>query len=1070
MNRIIEWFVHNTVTANLLMMSIIVMGLVSVSSVKQEVFPEASLDMVSVSVVYRGAAPEEVEEGVCVRVEEAIQDIEGIKRISSTAQENNGSVMVEIKTGYDVSKVMEDIKSRVDAIDTFPEETDKPVVSEMMNRTQVINIAVSGETDKKTLKKLAEAVREDLLALDDITQVSVTNTAPYEISIEVSENALRRYNLTFNEVARAIQMSSLDLPGGSVKTSAGEILLRTKGQAYNGEQFGNIILRSYPDGTRLFLKEVANVNDGFEETDQNARFDGKPAAIIQVFRVGDESALTIAESVSKYVDIKQKLLPEGIKLTTWQDDTKILKSRMDLLFRNGVQGLILVFIALALFLKLRLAGWVSLGLVISFMGALWMMPILNVSINLLSLFAFILVLGVVVDDAIVIGENVFTKIEKGMSPVRAAIEGTQEVAVPVVFAVLTTFAAFAPLLLVEGMFGKFMRVIPLIVIGTLSFSLIESLLVLPSHLAHSKIDPHKKTKGWWQKIQTGFSDKLKWFVETKYKPSLDFALKWRYATMASGLAVLLISIGMAAGGWMSFTFFPKVEADNVVALLTMPQGTPVEMTEAAIRKIEQVALDMEQEFEKEGEVGLLRHVLTSVGEQPFKIRQNRSQANKKSGLTGAHLAEVNIELKASEERNVSSQEIVRRWREGVGSIPDAVELSFTSSIFSTGEAINIEFSGNDYDALNAASAETKKKLSTYNGVFDIADSYRAGKREIKLKITPQAEAAGLTLADLARQVRQAFYGDEAQRIQRGRDDIRVMVRYPEDKRRSLADLENLRIRTPNGGEVPFFVAAEVEYGRGFASISRRDRRRTLAVIADVDAKITTPDEILKSLKTDFLPGLIHKYPGIKYSLEGEQKTQKETMQGLLKGFGLALLVIYLLLAIPFRSYIQPFIVMSAIPFGIIGALWGHLLLGFGLTILSMFGIVALTGVVVNDSLVMVDFINRARLAGKPMAEAIRDAGVARFRPILLTSITTFLGLMPLLFETSVQAQFLIPMAISLGFGVLFATFITLILVPVIYRSQEDAKVFFQQTLKRLKRIIKNLLGKEEVVYTNSPKT
>ncbi len=629
MNRIIEWFVHNTVTANLLMMSIIVMGLVSVSSVKQEVFPEASLDMVSVSVVYRGAAPEEVEEGVCVRVEEAIQDIEGIKRISSTAQENNGSVMVEIKTGYDVSKVMEDIKSRVDAIDTFPEETDKPVVSEMMNRTQVINIAVSGETDKKTLKKLAEAVREDLLALDDITQVSVTNTAPYEISIEVSENALRRYNLTFNEVARAIQMSSLDLPGGSVKTSAGEILLRTKGQAYNGEQFGNIILRSYPDGTRLFLKEVANVNDGFEETDQNARFDGKPAAIIQVFRVGDESALTIAESVSKYVDIKQKFLPEGIKLTTWQDDTKILKSRMDLLFRNGVQGLILVFIALALFLKLRLAGWVSLGLVISFMGALWMMPILNVSINLLSLFAFILVLGVVVDDAIVIGENVFTKIEKGMSPVRAAIEGTQEVAVPVVFAVLTTFAAFAPLLLVEGMFGKFMRVIPLIVIGTLSFSLIESLLVLPSHLAHSKIDPHKKAKGWWQKIQTGFSDKLKWFVETKYKPSLDFALKWRYATMASGLAVLLISIGMAAGGWMSFTFFPKVEADNVVALLTMPQGTPVEMTEAAIRKIEQVALDMEQEFEKEGEVGLLRHVLTSVGEQPFKIRQNRSQANKK---------------------------------------------------------------------------------------------------------------------------------------------------------------------------------------------------------------------------------------------------------------------------------------------------------------------------------------------------------------------------------------------------------------------------------------------------------
>ena len=1039
MNRIIEWFVNNIVIANLLMMSVIVMGLVSVFSIKQEVFPEASLDMISVSVIYRGAAPEEVEEGVCIRIEEAIQDIEGIKRILSTAMENVGSVSAELKAGYDASKVMEDIKSRVDAIDTFPEETEKPVVSEMINRTQVINIAVSGDTDKKTLKRMAEIVREDLLAIDGITQVSITNTASYEISIEVSEDALRRYGLTFDEITRAVKMSSLDLPGGSIKTSAGEILLRTKGQAYNAEQFGGVILRSFADGTRLYLKDVANIDDGFEETDQNARFDGKPAAMVQVFRVGDESAIEISESVTEYVKTKRQGIPNGLQLTTWQDDTQILKSRMELLFRNARAGLVLVFIALALFLKLRLASWVCVGLVVSFLGALWIMPLLDVSINLLSLFAFILVLGVVVDDAIVLGENIYTKIEQGMDPKQAAIEGSQEVAVPVIFAVLTTFAAFGPLLMVEGMFGKFMRVIPLIVIGTLGFSLVESLLILPAHLAHSKISPAKKSKGLWERIQSGFSEKLKWFIHTRYKPLLEFALKWRYATIASGVAILLISMGLAMGGWLSFSFFPKVEADNVVALLTMPQGTPVEKTAAAIKKIEQAALDLEREFEKEGEQGLLKHILTSVGEQPFKIRQNRSSATMKSGLTGAHLAEVNIELKPSELRNISSEEIARRWRESAGSIPDAVELSFTSSIFSTGEAINIEFSGNDYEALNKVAQEMKQKLATYNGVFDIADSYRAGKREIKLKITPQGEAAGLTLSNLARQVRQAFYGEEAQRIQRGRDDIRVMIRYPKDKRQSLADLENLRIRTPNGGEVPFSIAAEVEYGRGFASIKRRDRRRTLAVTADVDNKITTPNEVLKSLKADFLPGLAIKYPGIKYTLEGEQKTQQETMSSLLKGFMLAILVIYLLLAIPFRSYIQPFIVMSAIPFGIIGALWGHVFLGYGLTVLSMFGIVALTGVVVNDSLVMVDFINRKRAKGIPVAQAIRDAGVARFRPILLTSLTTFLGLLPLLFETSVQAQFLIPMAISLGFGVLFATFITLVLVPVIYLIQEDMK-------------------------------
>lgn len=1045
---------HNTVTANLLMMSIIVLGFISAFTIKKEVFPEAALDMVSVSVIYRGAAPEEVEEGVCVKVEEAVQDVDGVKRITSTAQENVGSVTIEVKSGYDVSRVMEDIKSRVDAIDTFPEETEKPVVNVIVRRVQVINIAISGQTDRFTLKNIAEDVREDLLNYKDITQVSVTNTQPYEIAIEVSENALQRYNLTFDDVAAAIRKSSIDLPGGSVKTKSGEILIRTKGQAYTGAEFENIVVRSFADGTRLYLKDVAHIVDGFTDTDLSAKFDGEPSSMVQVFRVGEESALKIADIVYQYVLDKKEQLPQGIKLTTWQDDTLILKSRMDLLFKNGIMGLVLVFIALALFLKLKLAGWVSVGLVISFMGTLWLIPEFNVSINLISLFAFIVVLGIVVDDAIIVGENIYSKIESGMHPIKAAVEGASSVAVPVIFAVLTSFAAFAPLMLVEGMFGKFMRAIPIVVITTLGFSLIESLLILPAHLAHLKFKNKKELaeqkveeKGWWDKIQSAFSDKLQMLIERSYKPSLKFAIKWRYATLAVGVVMLMLTFALSSSGWVKFSFFPAVDADNVVTLLTMPQGTSIEKTEETVLSIQEKVFELKQQYANEGEPDLFRHILVSVGEQPFKKRQSTNRGGGTSGLDGSHLAEINIELQKSEYRQTGSEAIANRLRELVGTIPDAVELSFTSSIFSTGLPLNIEFSGNNYEALNNIADEMKAHLATYAGVFDITDSYRAGKKEMKLNITPQAQAAGLTLSDLARQVRQAFYGEEAQRIQRNRDDVKVMVRFPKSNRHSVEDLEKLRIRLPNGTNVPFVEAATVEHGRGYASISRRNRRRTLSVMADVNDKVTTAETVIKSVEAEFLPDLMKKYPDIHYSLEGEQETQRETMAGLGFGFSIAMLVIYVLLAIPFKSYIQPFIVMSAIPFGVIGAIWGHVLLGYGLTILSMFGIVALSGVVVNDSLVMVDFINRARRDGMELEEAIKTAGARRFRPILLTSVTTFLGLTPLLFETSVQAQFLIPMAISLGFGVLFATFISLILVPVIYRTQVDFKNLFTRKNK-----------------------
>lgn len=1039
MNGLIAWFAKNKVVANLLMVSILVAGMLSLSKIKMEVFPEFSADMVSVSVLFLGATPEEVEEGICIRIEEAVQDLEGIKKITATASEGIGTVNIEVETGYDVRKTLDDIKSRVDGISTFPAETEKPVIQEILNRRQVINVAISGDADEKTLKHIGEKVRDDITNLPEVSQVDLSIARPYEISIEVSEETLRRYQLTFDEVANAVRMSSLDLPGGAVKTEGGEISLRTKGQAYVGDEFENIVLRSLPDGTRLKLSDVATVVDGFAETDQTARFDGKPSVLVQIFRVGDENAMDLANAVKEYVTKTSPTLPAGIALTTWQDDSKILQDRLSLLLRNGRTGFILVFLALALFLRLKLSWWVAVGMALSFFGAFWLMPQFDVSINLLSLFAFILVLGIVVDDAIVVGENIYTHLQKGKTGLDAAIQGAQEVAKPVIFAVLTTCAAFSPLLNVPGNMGKFMRVIPIIVLSVLLFSLLESLFILPSHLSHLTLageKPARTTLGkWFKNIQQTFSGWLERFSATTYRKYLELALRWRYSTVAIGVGTLIITMALAAGGWVKFTFMPQVEADNVVAFLTMPEGTPVEQTEEALKKLETTALQIQEEFSSKDQL-VIEHVLSSIGSQPFRQRQKHGP--NLGGVTSSHLGEVNLQLASAEVREITSVQIARKWRELTGAIPDAEELSFSSSLFNAGDALNIQLSGADYDELQLAIEDLKIKLAEYTGVFDISDTYRSGKEEIKLKLKKEGEAYGLTLVDLARQVRQAFYGEEAQRVQRGRDDIRVMVRYPEAERTSLADLENMRIRVA-GGEIPFSVAAEIDRGQGFSSINRTDRKRTISVTGDVDLSVANANEIVSDVIDTYIPQLLQKYPSVSYSLEGEQSEQRESLAGLLNGFFFALLMIYVLLAIPFSSYMQPLIVMSAIPFGIVGAIWGHILMGMSLTLLSMFGIVALTGVVVNDSLVMVDFVNRARDAGLSLKEAIREAGVSRFRPILLTSLTTFAGLTPLLLEKSMQARFLIPMAVSLAFGVIFATFITLILVPTLYHILEDAK-------------------------------
>jgi multidrug efflux pump subunit AcrB len=1043
----LAWFASNHVASNILMLFILVSGALSLANVVIEVFPEFDTDTITIRVPYRGASPAEAEEGVCLRVEEAIASIEGIKRIRSVAQENLGTVIVELEEDADNREVLDDVKAAVDRIETFPLETEKPVVAETETRRRVITIVLYGDASEKTLKSLAERVRDELTAVDGISQVETAGVRNYEISIEVSEDALRRYGLSFQQVADAVSMSSLDLPGGAVKTQGGEILLRTKGQMYRGREFEDIVVVTRPDGTRVELSDVATVIDGFEDTDTATRFDGRRAALIQVYRVGEEGALQVAAGAKRYLEELESQLPAGVKVDTWDDDSIILMQRIGLLLRNARLGLLLVFVCLALFLDMRLAFWTTMGIPISFLGGLWLIPYFDVTINMMSLFAFIVVLGIVVDDAIVVGENIFEYLQQGLQPLDAAIRGVREMAMPVTFAIVTSVAAFAPLLFVSGNMGKVMRQIPVVVIAVLLMSLVEALLILPAHLSG---------EGWKlgrfmnralrpvERLQQRVQHLLQLWVRGPYRKSLAFALEWRYLTISAALAVLILSGSLVVGGVIKFSLMPKVDADNMMATLTMPQGTPVEQTEAVLARLEAAARQVAREYDEgqpDGSPSVIRHLSTTVGQQP-SAAGGGPMARSSTGGDSSHLGEVNVELLGSEERDVASSVLVSRWRELAGEVPGAVSLTFRSNLFSAGDAVSVQLAHRDFDVLLQAVDRLKESVATYPGTTDVADSFLPGKKELKLSLTPEGRAVGLTLSDLARQVRAGFYGQEAQRIQRGRDDIRVMVRYPEEERRSLGDIERMRVRLPDGSEVPFPIVASIEEGRGYAVINRTDRRRVVTVTADVDEQVANANEINRDLRAKVLPQLVRDFPGLSFDFEGEQREQSESLGSLRVNFLVAQLAIFALLAIPFRSYAQPLIIMSAIPFGLVGAVAGHLLMGLDLTMLSMFGMVALSGVVVNDSLILIDLINRMRAEGATLDRAIREAGERRFRPIMLTTATTFLGLTPMIFETSLQAKFLIPMAVSLGYGIVFATAITLILVPCLYRILEDLKAAF----------------------------
>jgi multidrug efflux pump subunit AcrB len=1054
MERIIKWFSENHVAGNFLMLVVLLLGFSNWFKLKKEIFPETSVDAAIIRIPYPNATPEEVERGVCVPVEEAVADLTGIKKLSSSSSQNVGVVTVEAETNRSIRDLMDDLKSRVDAIDNFPEEAEKPVIEEIIIRNPVMSLAITTDAgvDEITLNRLAERIRDELLTYDpgppksvgelaanmfrgkaSISQVTIAGTRDFEISIEVSEDKLRQFGLTHREVADAVRRTSVDLPGGSVRAESGEMILRALGKRYDAAEFRTIPVATRKDGSEVRLEDVANVVDGFEDVDLSSNFDGKPAVIVNVYRVGNEDTLALAAMVSDYVEKANKTMPEGVNVSIWNDQSSYLKGRLDLLKRNAIFGLGLVLLVLALFLRPSLAFLVALGIPISFAGGIWLMPMLGVSINMISLFSFILVLGIVVDDAIVTGENVYSRIQAGEHPRIAAWKGTEEVSVVVVFGVLTTMMAFTPMLGLSGVSGKIWPNIPLVVIPTLAFSLLQSKLALPAHLAllapHSKEMPRNPLF----RLQRHIADGLEWFVLHVYRPVLERLLRWRYVTSAGFLSILVLSLAFVASGHVKFKFFPEVEGDILSAKFELTEGAPFTATEAVARTLEEAAIRVGAELKNRDGNPVRVHHLASSGSQPFQTGFDPGGPPK-----ATHIGEVTLELSPAAGRDVTSDVFIDRWREVAGDLPGVVELTFRAETAGGGNAIDVNLSGPDLGRLREATDWAKAELAKYPGVIDISDSGRAGKDELRLiRLTQSGKSLGLRLEDVAMQVRDAFYGNEAQRLQRGRDEVKVMIRLPESDRRTLASLETMKIRTTGGDEVPLQQVVEYEFDSGPAVINRTDRQRSIKITADVTAT-TNANEVVGAYTAEVLGKLATRYPGVAYDFEGEQEDQANSVREIGIGFLFALVGMYVLIAIPLKSYWQPLIIMSVIPFGLVGAIAGHVLLGLNLSIMSMCGIVALAGVVVNDSLVMVDFVNRHR--GESSVEvAARDAGVRRFRAILLTSLTTFAGLMPMLLETDVQARFLIPMAVSLGFGILFATVITLFLVPCVYLILEDIR-------------------------------
>ena len=1034
---LIAWFASNHVAANLLMLLILAFGIVSSVTIRKQTTPDFELQTIQVSVSYLGAAPQEVEEGVVIRIEEAIQDVDGIVEINSTAREGSGTVVAEVGSGEDINEILNEIKTRVDAISTFPGLTEKPVIEKQEIPIHVVFVALHGNMDEYARKAMAQQIRDELMAMPMVNQVEFLGDRDYEISVQVSEHTLRQYGLTMSEISQAIRDTSVDMPGGTIKSEGGDILLRTEGQVYTGLEFANIVLRTFPDGTRLMLGDIADIDDGFVETDGYGRFDGQASAMLRVLASGQKNELATAAAVREFIEDRSASLPDGVSLDIWIDRSHYLQGRLDMMMKNMFQGALLVVIILALFLRLKVALWVIVGIPIAFFGALWLMPLgpWPVTINIISLFGFILVLGIVVDDAIIIGESIYTRIRADGHTLDNVVKGARRVAVPATFGVLTTIAAFAPMLFVGGIVGPFFEAMSVVVILCLLFSLVESKLILPAHLVHASIKPVdekalfrplrevpplQRIPMWFQRLNRHVQNGLQRLTDDHYRPLLVKAIENRGLTVTIFIAVLILTFGIMGSGQVRTVLFPEIPGDFIQVQLQMQNGTAPAVRNRVLDRLERAALDLNDDWldEHPGDDAPINHLGVFT-----------------QGDTGGLIF---AEMPMTEDRALNGDDIEIMWRERVGDVAGVKELTFSGGDnVGGGVPLSFNLTGTSYESLELAAYELERQLAEYEGVFDIRNSVSAGGEEIRLSIKPEAEALGLTMSSLGRQVRQAFYGEEAQRIQRGKDELKVMVRYPVEERRSIADLENMRIRTPAGDEVPFASVAEVSFGKAYSSISRQNRKRVVTVSADVDPLLVEPGVVIDEISEEFVPGLLSRHPGVSYGLEGASLEELEFKRNVSVASIAALFLIYALIAIPLRSYVQPLVIMSVIPFGLVGAVIGHWVMGMAISMFSLFGLIALSGVVVNDSIIMVDFINKARQRGLSIKDAVAQSGTQRFRAIVLTSLTTAAGLMPIMLEKSVQAQFVIPMAVSLAFGILFATVITLFLIPSLYMLQID---------------------------------
>ena len=1033
----IAWMAENHVAANLLMLVLLLGGLIFALNVKQEVFPNIQLDTITVEVPFPGATPSEVEEGVVLAIEENLRDIEDIKEMRSTAAEGRGVVTAELFAGSNINAALNDVKSAVDRITTFPTEAEEPIIAPASLRQQVVALILHGDVDTHTLKRLAEQARSELLDMPGITLVDIAAIPPPEISVEISQAELRRHGLTLPEVAQRIDQNSQQLGAGTIETRGGEVLVRVDERRETAEALRELVVIAAADGTVVRLGDVARIDDGFQDTNRAAYFNGRPAGQVRVFRVGEQSPLDIAALVRDYAERKRAEWPESIGVEVWQDRSELYAGRIGLLISNGQIGVVLVLIVLGLFLRPALAFWVTLGIPVTFLGVFLFMPMFGVSVNMLSMFAFLLVLGIVVDDAIVVGEAGFHHRGDGVAPREAAVRGAREVGRPVVFAVLTTIVAFAPLLFMPGTMGKFFSDIPLVVIPILLLSLVESLFILPAHLASVReVRPWRGPLGSLQRLQEGVSDRLQRFIRHRYRPFLARALRRRYLTLSLGLAALIVVLGLLASGRMPVRFMPDIEGDSVTATVVLPVGAAVSETGALVQRLTREARATADELAGESADGVLRGIYAEVGGQAGETGPGGGGSSQGSANSGF----VQVELVESGQRAFSARQFSDAWRARVGEPVGVDRLNFSFGLGpGSGADLGIELAHRDQDTLERMAERLAAEYASYDGVYNIDDGFTRGKTQIEVRLTPLGRALGLDVAAVSAQLRGSFFGAEAERQQRGRDELRIYVRLPAADRDRLETLENLILRTPSGGEVPLDQAATLTYSRAFTSIGREDGRRVIDVTAAVNPALASASQISADLQARVLPAMARDYPGMDWELSGGQEDRAESFAALGSGMLMALFIMYALIAVAFRSYVQPLLIMLAIPFGLIGSVAGHLMLGLDISFISLFGLVALSGVVVNDSLVLIDAVNAARDRGHSPAWSVVIGSARRFRAVLLTSLTTFFGLVPMIFETSLQARFLIPMAVSLGFGVLFVTVIALVLIPAAYLMLEDIR-------------------------------